>query len=79
MEAVLRMTNLFEEFILKIISSQFKRFDRFDVATYMPTNLRVLTEYLRRSASVLPLSLWVAVTGPLPGDSASLITCSWTH
>ena len=27
MEAVLRMTNLFEEFILKIISSQFKRFN----------------------------------------------------
>jgi len=26
-EAVLRMTNLFEEFILKIISSQFKRFN----------------------------------------------------
>jgi len=26
MEAVLRMTNLFEEFIRKIISSQFKRF-----------------------------------------------------
>jgi len=26
MEAVLRMTNLFKEFILKVISSQFKRF-----------------------------------------------------